>query len=112
MFLQARPYIPDKTFVYSFLYTIFLSILILNGIIAPFGGRIWSNSFEGQDIFRFCCFIYTVISSKVLDILRGGNMKKGDLPMHKGIFDLRRINLPNIPNSTEVHKIMGKSRFQ
>jgi hypothetical protein len=77
------------------------AILILNGV-TEFGGRIWAGSFEGSDIFRFCCYLYAALPRKSLDVLRGGPMKKGHFPKYEGAYDLRRVCLPNIVGSREI----------
>ena len=103
IFQTARCYIAKNTFTYSFLVTLLRAVLILNGIFL-FGGEIWRGSFEAQEVFRFFVVLSTVLSSRVLDMLRGGSISKGTPLIAEGIFDLSLVTLPLVPTPRQVRK--------
>ena len=110
IFQAARPYIPKNTFTYSFLITTLRAVLILNGITI-FGGLIWHGSFEAQEMFRFFVVLSTVLSSRVLLMLRGGSITKGTPLTSNGIFDLSLVNLPGVPTPRQVRKLSSLSGY-
>ena len=100
-FLKAHEYIMRDCFVYSFLMTMLRAILALNYVEGFVRGRHFNyfGTFEGQDVLRFFCLLYTVAPAKTIDILRGGAMSRETRnARYKGVFDLRNLNLPGVPS--------------
>lgn len=77
-FNAAREYILRESFAYSFIMAMLRAILALNNVEGYVRGRHinYFGTFEGQDVLRFFCVLYTVTSARVIDVFRGGEMTR------------------------------------
>ena len=109
-FLAAHKYILRDSFAYSFIITMLRASFALNRVEGFVRGRHFNYfaTFEGQDVLRFFCVLYTVTSASVIDELRGGEMTTEKRnAKHKGCFDLRNTILPGIPSPRQLRKYIA-----
>ena len=95
LFITARPFISMDCFMYSYFSYSCRHILHLNGVEGYVcgGSFIYCNTFEGEDVLRLSCMLYTTASSSTMDAFRGGAISNGDETFDKnGVYDLRNHN--------------------
>ena len=73
LFITARPFISMDCFMYSYFSYSCRHILHLNGVEGYVcgGSFIYCNTFEGEDVLRLSCMLYTTASSSTMDAFRG-----------------------------------------
>jgi len=110
--LNARPLIPRRCFIRSFIITVCRVLLIMSHH-SGFGRSAFDGNVEGEDVLRFSLMIYAAYAASLFDVFRGSSFfvpleSQLGLPTPEGEpWDVRDKNLVGFPSQRTMRRYIG-----